>query len=84
MALQPLGGASAALAAPIEQWPFESKPYQIWTVVRKSDGNFNIKPLSSPGSCMDVTEGLQSNGASVLLYTCNGGTNQEWTFVPAR
>ncbi len=83
LSLQPLGGAFAALGAVIEQWPFEGNAYQIWSVVRTSDGFFNIKPASSPGSCMDVSQASQTNGAKVLLYTCNGDDNQKWTFVPS-
>jgi hypothetical protein len=31
------------------------------------------------GKCVDVTGGSTTNGTRVILWTCNGGTNQNWT-----
>ncbi|MBM9503488.1 glycoside hydrolase family 27 protein [Actinacidiphila acididurans] len=38
-------------------------------------------PVTGAGSgkCMDVNGGNTADGATVTLYTCNGGTNQTWT-----
>ncbi|MDQ1710226.1 MAG: serine protease AprX [Frankiaceae bacterium] len=29
--------------------------------------------------CMDVSHAWTANGTAVILYTCNGGSNQKWT-----
>ena len=29
--------------------------------------------------CLDVTGATTANGAQVELWTCNGGSNQQWT-----
>ncbi len=29
--------------------------------------------------CLDVTGASTANGAVVELWTCNGGSNQQWT-----
>lgn len=34
------------------------------------------------GSCMDVPGGSPSNGAQLILWSCWGGGNQSFTFVP--
>ncbi|MBS2966867.1 RICIN domain-containing protein, partial [Actinocrinis puniceicyclus] len=31
------------------------------------------------GLCLDVTGASTANGALVELWTCNGGSNQQWT-----
>jgi hypothetical protein len=30
------------------------------------------------GLCLDVTGASTANGAPVELWTCNGGSNQQW------
>jgi Ricin-type beta-trefoil lectin domain-like len=34
------------------------------------------------GKCLDVTGKGTTNGVLVELWTCNGGTNQQWTVGP--
>ncbi len=43
LALQPTGGSSAVDGTVIEQWPFSSETYQIWSVTAGSDGYFSIQ-----------------------------------------
>jgi hypothetical protein len=31
------------------------------------------------GLCLDVTGGSSADGALAELWTCNGGSNQQWT-----
>jgi hypothetical protein len=31
------------------------------------------------GLCLDVTGARTANGSLVELWTCNGGSNQQWT-----
>ncbi|MER6081232.1 RICIN domain-containing protein [Streptomyces sp. NPDC001833] len=50
---------------------------QQWSVVT-SGSYVNIKARTS-GECLDVSGASTANSAAVITYTCNGGTNQQWT-----
>ncbi|MDQ2844065.1 MAG: RICIN domain-containing protein [Acidobacteriota bacterium] len=80
LALQPTGGTSAVAGAIIEQWPFISQPFQVWSVTRSTAGYFNIHPQNS-SLCLDVSGASKIDGAPVQQWTCNGGDNQAWSFV---
>jgi O-glycosyl hydrolase len=47
---------------------------QIWTI----DGD----TLRINGKCLDVNGRGTTDGSLVQLWTCNGGTNQQWTVGP--
>jgi hypothetical protein len=32
--------------------------------------------------CLDVPGGSLANGVKPIVWTCNGGTNQTWRYVP--
>ncbi|MFJ7066694.1 ricin-type beta-trefoil lectin domain protein [Streptomyces sp. NPDC101115] len=32
------------------------------------------------GACLDISNGNATDGANLLVYQCNGGTNQQWSF----
>ncbi|WP_443052852.1 RICIN domain-containing protein [Streptomyces sp. FXJ1.172] len=38
----------------------------------------NIKARAS-GECLDVSGASTANSAAFITYTCNGGSNQQWT-----
>jgi Ricin-type beta-trefoil lectin domain len=44
---------------------------QQWTVAGAT--------IQHSGACLDVTGKGTANGVLVELWTCNGGTNQQWT-----
>ncbi|MFF4572987.1 RICIN domain-containing protein [Streptomyces sp. NPDC001410] len=50
---------------------------QQWSVVT-SGSYVNIKARAS-GECLDVTGASTANSTAIITYTCNGGTNQQWT-----
>ena len=50
---------------------------QQWSVVT-SGSYVNIKARTT-GECLDVSGASTANSAAVITYTCNGGTNQQWT-----
>ncbi|MFD3584137.1 RICIN domain-containing protein [Streptomyces sp. NPDC058683] len=50
---------------------------QQWSVVT-SGSYVSIKARTS-GECLDVNGASTANSAAVITYTCNGGTNQQWT-----
>ena len=31
------------------------------------------------GLCLDVNGAATGNGSKLILWTCNGGTNQQWS-----
>jgi hypothetical protein len=50
---------------------------QQWSLT--TTGSYvNVKSRAS-GKCLDVNGASTANGAAVITYTCNGGTNQQWT-----
>ncbi|MFJ8106317.1 RICIN domain-containing protein [Streptomyces sp. NPDC096132] len=50
---------------------------QQWSVT--AGGSYvNIKSRAS-GECLDVNGASTANSAAIITYTCNGGTNQQWT-----
>ncbi|MCL6735911.1 RICIN domain-containing protein, partial [Streptomyces neyagawaensis] len=48
---------------------------QQWTVAAGS----TVKAL---GKCLDVSGGGTADGTRVVLWSCNGGTNQNWQAYP--
>ncbi|MFC3574600.1 RICIN domain-containing protein [Streptomyces yaanensis] len=50
---------------------------QQWSVVT-SGSYVNLKSRAS-GECLDVSGASTANSAAIITYTCNGGTNQQWT-----
>jgi hypothetical protein len=36
----------------------------------------------NPGTCLDDYAAGTANGSAVDLWACNGGRNQDWSFVP--
>ncbi|MFE6522500.1 RICIN domain-containing protein [Streptomyces sp. NPDC057794] len=50
---------------------------QQWSLT--TTGSYvNVRSRAS-GECLDVNGGSTANGAAIITYTCNGGTNQQWT-----
>jgi hypothetical protein len=83
LALQFTGGTSAINTSVVEQWPFETQSYQVWSVSPTSDGYFTIS-VKGTNSCMDVKGVSAANFAPVQQWTCTGGANQKWNLVPVQ
>ncbi|MEU0215921.1 RICIN domain-containing protein [Streptomyces sp. NPDC006265] len=50
---------------------------QQWSLT--TTGSYvNVRSRAS-GECLDVSGASTANGAAIITYTCNGGTNQQWT-----
>jgi chitinase len=45
----------------------------VWT----KSGNTLVNPQS--GKCLDVTGNTSANSTRLQIWTCAGGTNQQWT-----
>ncbi|WP_369392684.1 RICIN domain-containing protein [Streptomyces sp. CG1] len=50
---------------------------QQWSVV-PSGSYVNIRARAG-GACLDVSGASTANSAAIITYTCDGGTNQQWT-----
>nr|WBO81152.1 RICIN domain-containing protein [Streptomyces sp. SBE_14.2] len=50
---------------------------QQWSVT--TTGSYVNVVSRASGECLDVSGGSTANSAAVITYTCNGGTNQQWT-----
>jgi Ricin-type beta-trefoil lectin domain len=50
----------------------DSDPAQRWTVAAGDTLRIN-------GKCLDVNGRGTTDGSLIQLWTCNGGTNQQWT-----
>jgi hypothetical protein len=50
---------------------------QQWSLT--TTGSYvNVKSRAT-GECLDVSGASTANSAAIITYTCNGGTNQQWT-----
>ncbi|MBC2906511.1 RICIN domain-containing protein [Streptomyces cupreus] len=50
---------------------------QQWSVT--TTGSYVNVVSRATGECLDVNGGSTANSAAIITYTCNGGTNQQWT-----
>lgn len=50
---------------------------QQWSLT--TSGSFVSVKSRASGECLDVNGASTANSAAVITYTCNGGTNQQWT-----
>ncbi|MEU6588245.1 RICIN domain-containing protein [Streptomyces sp. NPDC046881] len=51
---------------------------QQWSVTAASGSYVTLKARTS-GECLDVSGASTADSAALITYTCNGGTNQQWT-----
>ncbi|MGW0941289.1 RICIN domain-containing protein [Streptomyces sp. NPDC002623] len=50
---------------------------QQWSLM--TSGSYVNVVSRASGECLDVNGASTANSAAVITYTCNGGTNQQWT-----
>ncbi|MEU6506405.1 family 43 glycosylhydrolase [Streptomyces sp. NPDC046942] len=50
---------------------------QQWSVA--ASGSYVNIEARTTGECLDVSGASTADSAAVITYTCNGGTNQQWT-----
>jgi hypothetical protein len=82
-----VNGASQADGAVAQIWDCDGGANQRWTLAaNKQLTVYGNKCLDAPGTitgvqsglCLDVTGAATANGAAVELWTCNGGSHQQW------
>lgn len=54
-----------------------SSTAQQWSVT--TSGSYVAVVSRASGECLDVNGASTANSAVIITYTCNGGTNQQWT-----
>ncbi|MFD8226370.1 RICIN domain-containing protein [Streptomyces massasporeus] len=50
---------------------------QQWSLT--TTGSYVTVTSRASGECLDVNGASTANGAALITYTCNAGTNQQWT-----
>jgi alpha-beta hydrolase superfamily lysophospholipase len=69
-------------------------PLMDWTGIRTYRSTCPLLPGGEPsttfslvgngsGKCVDVANVSQTNGTGLIIWTCNGGSNQRWTLTAA-
>ena len=69
----PVAGTSYTADEKVQIWPSNGWANQQGEV----NSNGTITGVQS-GLCLDLTGASTSNGALIDLWTCNGGSNQQW------
>jgi hypothetical protein len=78
-----------ASRTPVQLWDCEPQDEQhgydynqIWYQLNNGDGSWTYFVSGNQDYCLD-SQGLQSPGSPVVVWSCNGGNNQKWTLGPA-
>jgi hypothetical protein len=74
-----------ATGTPVQLWDCEPGDAQhgydynqIWYEQHNGDGTWTFKVTGYVRYCLD-SQGIQSAGSPVVVWSCNGGNNQKWT-----
>lgn len=71
--------SSLADGAAVDQYPWNNTDTQRWLRVRTPDGYYEVVNVNS-GKCVGVNGASPLWGASVIQWTCNGNTDQQWGY----
>jgi hypothetical protein len=65
-------------------WPSGAQAVMANAGIRSgSSGQQNVEIVgASSGRCVDVPNASQTNGTQIILWSCNGGSNQQWSLRP--
>lgn len=61
--------------------PYIGTTGQFWTATQVAPLTYTLSPKSAPDLVMDDNAG-KGAGATVSMWSPNGGTNQQWVFIP--
>ena len=64
------GGAGTRIVT----YPCNNKDNQKWFF----DDIQRLHPVHQPDLCLDINGANDSDGASLIVYWCHGGSNQQW------
>jgi hypothetical protein len=80
-------GAKTVPNTPVIQWGCTDGNNEVWrqvaTGVNDTWGRdyYTIRPLNALNQCLTLFGASTNNGTKLITYTCNGGSNQWWTWV---
>ncbi|HKT01514.1 MAG TPA: ricin-type beta-trefoil lectin domain protein [Rugosimonospora sp.] len=70
-----VGGTGATAGDPVVITDCTGSKAQQWTLTAAK----TVTSVANPALCLDASGAGTGNGTAVDVWTCNGGTNQEWT-----
>jgi hypothetical protein len=77
-------GGNMTNGTPVVQWSCNSHPDQMWEIQTVSSipgGNWTqIQNAENPSKCLGVLGSATSNGSNLVIWDCNGNTDQNWLF----
>lgn len=78
-------GGDMTNGTPVVQWPCNGHPDQTWQIhtANGSPGGplwTEIQSAHDPGKCLGVLGSATSDGSSLVIWDCNGSTDQLWQF----
>jgi hypothetical protein len=80
LALDVAGGVTTS-GSDVDQYTYQGKSWQQWTVTKLSGGAYEITGVGS-GKALDVAGASVANGAAVDIYPYKGSSNQQWVISP--
>ena len=73
---------------PLIQWtcgsgnPYDGQVFSLWPIHPPGSNNFQLRPNTNTGQCVDVYGADPANGALLKLYQCiPGAANQVWNII---
>jgi subtilase family serine protease len=66
----------------VQQYTCNSTNAQAWDFTPTTGGYYRVATSNASGQVWDVTGASTSDGAKVVLWSNNGGTNQQWLMQP--
>lgn len=77
-----VSGSSKANGAKVIQWDYKSGLQdQEWDARSYGDGTYDLKNRNS-SRCLAIPGGSGTQGTQAIQWTCSGGFEQRWEFVP--
>ena len=77
------GGLRRRAGANVDVFRCESLDDQRWSLVARGRGTFELRNVKR-GLCLDVNGRAGARGDNVLLWACDGGADQLWSFEAYR
>jgi hypothetical protein len=62
---------------PVWTWWWNNGDAQHWT--QQASNTFANAQLVTGGKCLDLPDSMTMNGTSLMIWDCNGATNQRWS-----
>jgi hypothetical protein len=81
--LQTLGGSGTNLTLSTTNTSGVSRLQWAWGLGSSTGPSAVIRGVSS-NRCLDVSGASTSNGTQTVIWDCNGGTNQTWTYTTSK